>query len=580
MSAPKFSRSFSVLLFVVCTALMGWLRLVVYSDQVIALTYGLPLLVCIWHRDRILLWAMAAAFGIIATAKAYLVLPDFEPLGLTLHILNILVIAAAVHVAANAHERLVAQREKLEETNADLLEREEEIRGQNEELQKQAEELHQQNEEIQQQAEELQEQTEELQSQSDALQQLNDELAKRHAMLETILGALQDPAPERVVPQRICHTLLDLFDGAVAAAILENQDGKLVPLAHAGLGENIQPIEHATSLAAVVAAHDRTAFVEDLRSRPDLAVPRPAKPLAPFRSLLVTPLRTPCGTIGSVEVYSDRPQAWTAQHFRIVEWAAAQCSLLVRLRRLHTELLRANSGLDQLVRERTAELQEMVNELEHFSYTITHDLRAPLRAMHGYSEMLADECATALEGDGRLYLDRISTSAIRMDRLITDALNFSKVVRHQMELTPQDPGALLAGMIDSYPAFQPPLARVRIKRPLPRLLANEAGLTQCFSNLLGNAVKFVPKGRVPEVTIRAESADGRVRIWFEDNGIGIAPEMHDRVFGMFQRLSKDYEGTGIGLALVKKTAERMQGRVGFESSPGHGSRFWLEFNAA
>ena len=147
-------------------------------------------------------------------------------------------------------------------------------------------------------------------------------------------------------------------------------------------------------------------------------------------------------------------------------------------------------------------------------------------------------------------------------------------------MTPQDPAALLAGMIDSYPGFQAPNACIRIAGPLPRVLANEAGLTQCFSNLLGNAVKFVEKGRIPHVTIRAEQHGPLVRLWFEDNGIGIAPDMQARVFGMFQRLSKDHEGTGIGLALVHKVVERMGGRVGVESEPGAGSRFWIELQPA
>lgn len=575
------SAALSLVIFAAATGLMAWLRLVVFSDQIISLSYGLPLLVCLWHRDRCLLWGMAVAFTGIALAKEYVVMPQSDPLGMGLHLVNIVVIGAIIHLVINLLGRLERQRADLELANRELREREEEVSRQNEELQSQAEELHQQNEEIQQQTEELQEQTEELQSQADDLHQLNDELAKRQAMLEIMLGSLPDPRSEQALPERICRSLLELFDGAVAAAILERQEDKLTALAQAGLGDGpVEALPYASSLAAIIAAHDRTAFVADLAQRPDLVAPRPAGGEGAFRSLLATPLRTPSGIVGSVEVYSDRPRDWTAQHFRILEWAAAQCSLLFRLRRLHADLVATNAGLDRLVRERTAELQEMVNELEHFSYTITHDLRAPLRAMHGFSEMLAEESGPMLDENGRLYVARIASAAARMDRLITDALNFSKVVRHQMELTPQDPGALLAGMIESYPAFQPPLARIRVEGALPRVLANEAGLTQCFSNLLGNAVKFVARDRVPEVLVRAEQAPGRVKLLFEDNGIGIAPEMSDRVFGMFQRLSKDYEGTGIGLALVKKVAERMQGRIGFESTPGRGSRFWLEFKAA
>ena len=158
---------------------------------------------------------------------------------------------------------------------------------------------------------------------------------------------------------------------------------------------------------------------------------------------------------------------------------------------------------------------------------------------------------------------------------------------------------LLQGMIQSYPAFQRPKALIRIEGAIPPVLATEAELTQCFSNLLGNAVKFVEAGKTPEVRVWAQrlgkgeyratpeqAADqsgaesGWVRIWFEDNGIGIPKEAHSKVFGMFQRATRDFEGTGVGLALVKKVAERMGGRVGLESDEGKGSRFWLDLREA
>jgi signal transduction histidine kinase len=107
-------------------------------------------------------------------------------------------------------------------------------------------------------------------------------------------------------------------------------------------------------------------------------------------------------------------------------------------------------------------------------------------------------------------------------------------------------------------------------------MANEAGLTQCFSNLLENAVKFVKQGEMPRVGIRAEPREGWVRLWFEDDGIGIPKEMLPRVFDMFSRGHQSYEGTGIGLALVRKVMDRMGGKAGVESEEGHGSRFWLD----
>lgn len=567
----------SLLVFAAGVGLLAWVHLGVFPARMASLTYGLPLLACVWFPSRRLLWAMATGLAAVAAWKSFGLMPEADPMLWAMQLVNIAIIAGVLHLVINLVDVLIAKRVRLEEANQELTAREEEISRQNEELQTQTEELSRQNEEIQQQAEELQQQTEELQVQADELQQLNAELGKRQAVLETLLGTLQGADARRELPARICESLVELFDGAVAAAIREKQGERLGCRAQVGLGGDDEA-DPARSFSSIVMTHDRSAFVADLRLRPDLAVPQPAG--GELRSVLATPLRGGGGVVGCIEVYSPVPRQWTAQEFRIIEWAAAQCALVIEVRRLHAELSRTNTGLDRLVKERTSELQEMVNELEHFSYTITHDLRAPLRAMHGFSEMLAEECQPVLNDQSQGYLRRIATAATRMDRLITDALSFSKVMRQELVLTPQDPTALIQGMVDSYPVFQAPRARIRVEGPLPRVLANEAGLTQCFSNLLGNAVKFVPKDRVPEVTIRAEARDGVARLWFEDNGIGIAPEMRSRVFGMFQRLSKDYEGTGIGLALVKKVSERMGGRVGFESVPGVGSRFWIEFKLA
>ncbi len=244
------------------------------------------------------------------------------------------------------------------------------------------------------------------------------------------------------------------------------------------------------------------------------------------------------------------------------------------------KLRRHAEDLESMVAERTRELQKTVGELEHFSYSITHDMRAPLRAMRGFSSLLLEGFAETLPPLGQDFLKRISLSADRMDQLIVDALDYSKAVRDELALSPVAPEVLLRGMIDSYPAFQMPAADVRIEGSFPRVLANQAGLTQCFSNLLNNAVKFIAPGQVPRVRIWAENNGPVTRLWFEDNGIGIAPEMHEKIFGMFQRLSRDYEGTGIGLALVRKVVERMGGKTGVLSEPGKGSRFWLDLKLA
>ncbi len=152
------------------------------------------------------------------------------------------------------------------------------------------------------------------------------------------------------------------------------------------------------------------------------------------------------------------------EHGRVVRWFGTntditdQRSVEEALHQAKERLARTNEDLEQIVRDRTARLQETVAELEHFSYTITHDMRAPLRAMQGFGEILAQECLGCQDPSARDYIRRICSAAERMDALITDALNYSKAVREQLQLEPVDPLSLLEGMLESYPEFQPPRA--------------------------------------------------------------------------------------------------------------------------
>jgi PAS domain S-box-containing protein len=253
------------------------------------------------------------------------------------------------------------------------------------------------------------------------------------------------------------------------------------------------------------------------------------------------------------------------------------------LRTAQATLQQHAANLEKIVAERTAALREAMSELEGFSYSIAHDMRAPLRAMHGFAQVLQEECSECLGPDGKDYLLRITRSAKRLDNLIQDVLNYSKILRAELSLESVDPEALIHEIIESYPNLHPARADIRIDRPLPKLLANPAALTQIFSNLLGNAVKFVATGVKPQVQIRASvSNTGRVRLWFEDNGIGIDTEVQEQIFMMFQRLhpQDQFEGTGIGLTIVRKAVERMGGAVGVASELGQGSRFWIELDEA
>lgn len=238
--------------------------------------------------------------------------------------------------------------------------------------------------------------------------------------------------------------------------------------------------------------------------------------------------------------------------------------------------------LEATVAQRTAQLQDTIEELEAFSYSISHDMRAPLRSMRSFADILNEECGQDLKPEHREYLRRIAASGQKMDQLIQDILTFSRVTRSELHLEPVNLNHLVLGILECYPNLQPPHASIVIRDELPLVIGNAAALTQCFSNLLGNAVKFVPGGVLPSIQIWAEvqapcgSLDPRVRIQIKDNGIGISQMEQGKIFGIFQRVSKKYDGTGIGLSIVRKAAERMGGQVGVISEEGAGSTFWLD----
>ncbi len=232
------------------------------------------------------------------------------------------------------------------------------------------------------------------------------------------------------------------------------------------------------------------------------------------------------------------------------------------------------SRLEATVAERTAKLQEIIGELEAFSYSLSHDMRAPLRAIQGFTQIALEECGEK----AKPFLSKVVSSARRLDRMIQAVLSYTRTSRQEIRIEPVDVDRLLHEIILERPELQPPNAEVRVERSLLPMQGHEGSLTQCLTNLLGNAVKFVPRGVTPRVRIFSEVTGNAVRLWIEDNGIGIEPEAQRRLFEMFYRVNSEneYEGTGIGLAIVRKAIERMGGQVGVESQPGRGSRFWVQ----
>ncbi len=250
---------------------------------------------------------------------------------------------------------------------------------------------------------------------------------------------------------------------------------------------------------------------------------------------------------------------------------ATEVRLASRILKTHAE------DLEQKVAVRTRELQSTINELEAFSYTVSHDLRAPLRAMQGYTHALLEDFADKWGAQERDLLARINKAAERLDILIQDLLTYSKVSKRRQALVAVNLDHLVQDILTQYPTFQDAKLSIEVVRPLEAVLGNESGLTQVISNLLTNAVKFISPDRLQKIKIWTEAKEFTVRLWIEDNGIGIDSANHLRIFKMFEQVDgKRFEGTGMGLAIAAKGVEGMQGSIGLESHLGSGTKLWIE----
>jgi signal transduction histidine kinase len=276
----------------------------------------------------------------------------------------------------------------------------------------------------------------------------------------------------------------------------------------------------------------------------------------------------------------ERPMR-TATLLATVEAALGARGQQYEIRDLLAEREKLLSSLEDRVNERTAKLQAMVAEMEAFSYSVSHDLRSPLRVLDGYARVLKEDYARHLPEDAHRLLDKISHAAQRMDLLTQDLLAYTRVANSTLEFHTVDLDQILADVVESYPTLREAHQRIAVKKPLGKVIGHGPSLIQCFSNLLENAVKFVRDNQPPRIEVTSEERAGCIRTFVSDHGPGISPGEQERIFGMFERAGDGRApGTGIGLAIVKKAVERMHGTTGVESVQGQGSTFWIELKTA
>jgi len=293
-----------------------------------------------------------------------------------------------------------------------------------------------------------------------------------------------------------------------------------------------------------------------------------------MRSAFVFPALVEGKPTGVFAFTSTRPREPDERLIQTARAIGSLIGLFLQRRRAEREVIRLNAELEQRVAERTTALQNSVQELEAFSYTVAHDLRSPLRAMNGYCEILLQDHGAAIPEEGRGYLRRVAANAGRLGDLIDDLLAFSRCSRADLHWGPVDVTSLVREVIaEQVPADDQTGICVSA---LPACKGDASLLRQVVANLLLNALKYSRNAARRMIDIGY--ADGAYFV--RDNGVGFDMQYAHKLFGVFNRLhrSEDFEGTGVGLAIVKRVIERHGGRVWAHAEPDKGATFFFSLS--
>jgi PAS domain S-box-containing protein len=296
-------------------------------------------------------------------------------------------------------------------------------------------------------------------------------------------------------------------------------------------------------------------------------------------SILNVPLLVQGELIGSLNLGFNQPGPSSVEQMEVAGELADVLAVAIQQARLHEQVKQHTEELEERVRQRTAELEAKNRELETFTYSVSHDLKAPLRGIDGYSRLLQDDYMDRMDDEGRTFISMIRNGVARMNQLIDDLLSYSRLERRSLTIDQVYLPAFLASIVaERSSEIQSRGLQLVQNIPPIYLMTESEGLSQALRNLLDNSLKFTRETAKPVIEIGAQDGERSCILWVKDNGIGFDMQYHDRIFEIFQHLQRaeDYPGTGIGLALVRKVMQRIGGRVWAESVPGAGATFYLE----
>jgi signal transduction histidine kinase len=590
--APPFALSLILSLGII--GLMAWLRLSVYNDRVFPISTGLPLLLCLWSRDRFCLYLMSAAFTATALVKilwltpAGVNTPQYEQLLIGSQLANIWLVAGVIHAILAALDRIERKNDELSQLNVELETSNEELAASNEEIAAREEEIMRQNEEYQSQSEELEQQSEELRQQAEEMEQqsaelsdANHELLRRERGLQTLLESgrwLQSDMNEVMVMNGICQAGVQVLgDEVQAAAVVIENEGAIELNGSTGFGLHgaVPPdFSYDESFSSLLLDSGRTACIEDIEARADLRLPQPGAG-RPFRAVLGSPIWHEGRPVATLELYSSSPRRWSEHDFRIAEWLAGQAALALQAIRFRKE-----------IEEKRKAAEEASIQKTRFLAAVSHDVRTPANAISLLAELI-ERCAKdpARAHQVPALATNLWSNARAMIDLVSDVLDLTRFDSGRLDLDLSE--FSLGELIRSELAQAEPLAERRglvLKHVLPReviIRSDRTKLARVLANFISNAVKFTESGEI-RVECR-DGQDGGQVIDVSDSGIGIPSEHVGSIFDEFFQLrnperNRD-KGAGLGLAICRRLLDALGFEVTVRSLVGVGTTFSIHIPA-